>query len=112
MSGEFPIGSADRVSVRFVDADDGALSILEIENPHEHEVFGDVRRELHEAGVEVVNMEMRVDQQRLIGRFHLRGCNGGPLDQERHLEIQDKVLQVVLAEPPPSSKRMGASKAS
>ena len=99
VSGELPIGTTERVSVRFVDADDGALSVLEIENPRERDVFGDVRRELHAAGVEVMSIEVRLDQQRLIGRLHLRGFDGAPIDQQRHLEIQDRVLQAVLSDP-------------
>jgi UTP:GlnB (protein PII) uridylyltransferase len=98
VSGQFPIGTADDVRVRFVDSDDGALSILEIENPREHEVFADVRQVLHQVGVQVVNIEVRADEERMVGRLHLTELDGSPIASERHLDIQEQVLQVVLGQ--------------
>ena len=99
VSSEFPSGAADAIRVRFVDSSDGALSVLEIENPLHRQVFSEVRGALLGIGVEVVSIEVRVDQERLLGRLHLSECDGGPIDQARHLEIQDKVFQVVLSRP-------------
>jgi UTP:GlnB (protein PII) uridylyltransferase len=99
VSSEFPSGATDGIRVRFVDSSDGALSVLEIENPVHRQVFSEVRGALLGIGVEVVNIEVRVDQQRMLGRFHLSECDGAPVDRERHLQIQDKILQVVLTQP-------------
>ena len=97
MSGEYPAGTTEGVKVRFVDSPDGALSTLEIVNPHDHQVFGDVRSTLRAAGVEVVGFEVRVEREVLRGRLQLSDSSGTPLGQERHLDIQDRVLRVVLA---------------
>jgi hypothetical protein len=103
VSGEFRVGTTDDVSVRFVDSEDGALSVLEIENPRDHQVFGEVRNTLRAAGVEVVSFEVRVEQDVLRGRLRLTDSGGAPLDQQRHLEIQDRVLNVALARTAPTS---------
>jgi len=99
VSGEYRVGTAENVSVRFVDSDDGALSVLEIENPRDHTVFSEVRSTLHAAGIDVVSFEVRVEQDALRGRLKLTNSSGGPLDPESHLDIQARVLQVVLAQP-------------
>ena len=99
MSGQYPIGASDSVRIRFVDSDDGALSVLEIENPREQQVIGEVRHALHLAGVEVQSVEIRVDQERTVGRIRVTESDGSPLGPERHLQIQDQVLKVVLGWP-------------
>jgi hypothetical protein len=78
--------------------------VLEIENPRDHQVFGDVRSVLRAAGIEVVSFEVKVDNQVLRGRLELTDSNGAALGQDRHLEVQDRVLQVVLARPQSNSK--------
>jgi UTP:GlnB (protein PII) uridylyltransferase len=113
LSGQFPIGAAESVRVRFVDSDDGALTVLEIENPREQQVIGEVRHALHAAGVEVQSVEIRVDQERAVGRLRVTESDGSPLGPERHLQIQDKVLKVVLGWPLKARDRgLGAEAAS
>jgi UTP:GlnB (protein PII) uridylyltransferase len=99
LSGQYPIGASDSVRVRFVDSDDGALSVLEIENPREQQVISEVRHALHRAGVEVQSVEIRVDRERAVGRIRVTESDGSPLGPERHLQIQDQVLKVVLGWP-------------
>jgi hypothetical protein len=99
VSGEYPIGTADGVVVRFVESEAGTLTVLEIECERDADVFGDVRRALHSVGVDVSRMELRPGGPVVVGQLHLSDATGTPLDDERRLLIQDRVLQVVLAQP-------------
>jgi UTP:GlnB (protein PII) uridylyltransferase len=93
------VGSIAGVVVRFVESESGALTVLEIESTHDADLIVEVRRVLYAIGVNVQRVELRPGTARLIGRLHLSDQAGVPIDEDRRLTIQDRVLQVVLAEP-------------
>jgi hypothetical protein len=99
MSGELPIYATAGFGVRFVESDAGALTVLEILSSGDADLFGQVSRALYAVGVDVERLEMRSEGTGLVGRLHLSNRAGTQLDDERRLVIQDRVLQVVLAQP-------------
>jgi hypothetical protein len=88
------IQSAAGLRVRFVEGQQRNLTVLEIELPREQEMLGDVHTELRALGIEVTNIEVRANADRVIERLHIREIDGRPVSRERHLEIQDRVLGV------------------
>ncbi len=91
------IHSATGLRVRFVDGDQGSLTVLELEIPREQEVLGDVHTQLSALGIEVTKVEVRAGIDRVIERLRIRELDGRPVSRERHLEIQDRVLGVLQA---------------
>jgi hypothetical protein len=88
------IQSAKGLRVRFVEGQDSKLTVLEIEIPREQEILGDVHAELRSLGIEVTNIELRANADRVIERLHIKEIDGSLVSRERHLEIQDRVLGV------------------
>jgi UTP:GlnB (protein PII) uridylyltransferase len=87
--------SATGLRIRFVEDSEGSLSVLEIEIPRKQDVLGEVHQALFEVGVQISNVELQVQGDRIVERLRLVESDGSPVSSDRHLEVQTTVLEVV-----------------
>lgn len=83
------------VRIRFVDDDEGVLSVLELEIPRTEPVVADIHQALFSIGVHIEAVEVRVRPGSVVERLRLSERDGTRLAAERHLDVQTAVMDVV-----------------
>jgi len=81
--------------IRFVDDDEGVLSVLELEIPRSEPVVADIHQALFAIGVHIEAVEVRVRPGSVLERLRLSERDGTRLAAERHLDVQTAVMDVV-----------------
>ena len=82
-------------NVRFVESDDGALSVLEIETDDRSGLLLALSRALFQQRVQIEQSEVKTQGARVRDRFHIVELDGSPISDERRLKIQVAVLGAV-----------------
>ena len=95
MEGLPGVRSATGMRVRFLDAGDGSLSLLEIEIPSDQGVLGEVHQALLDAGFQISKVELHVHRGRIVERLRIAERDGTAIADERRLEVQSQVLDAV-----------------
>lgn len=91
-------------TVRFIEDDNGALSILEVETEDRSGLLLGISRALHALRVQVVRSEVKTNNGRVLDRFVIAEVDGSSVSDFRRLEIQVSILSA--AEP---AKRLASS---
>lgn len=81
--------------IRFVDDDEGALTVLELEVSRAEPVVADVHQALFAIGVQISGLSVAVGADSVVERMQLSEADGSRLAAERHLEVQTAVMEVV-----------------
>ena len=81
--------------VRFVEGNDGSLSVLEVETVNRSGLLVSLARALFAARVQIIRSEARTVGERVFDRFTITEPNGGPVDSERRFAIQVAVLSAL-----------------
>jgi UTP:GlnB (protein PII) uridylyltransferase len=81
--------------VRFVGDDDGALTVLELEIPRTEPVVPEIHQALYDIDVHISKIEVSVRGDTVVERLHLAERDGSCLAAERHLQVQNEVMDIV-----------------
>jgi UTP:GlnB (protein PII) uridylyltransferase len=82
-------------NVRFVEDDDGALSILEVETDDRSGLLLSLSRALFQQRVQIEQSQVKTNGARVRDRFKIVELNGSPISDERRLQVQVAVLTAV-----------------
>ena len=82
-------------TVRFVEAESGFLSLLEIETPRRRTVFQRVVEALFALRLQIVRAESRETGPRRVERLWLVEFDGAPIRAGRRLAVQVEILRAV-----------------
>lgn len=86
-------GSETRV--RFVESQDGALTVLEVETRDRSGLLSALASALFEKDVQIVEAQVRTRNGEVHDRFSVVELDGSPIDSSRRLDIQVAVLTAV-----------------
>lgn len=90
-----PMSDRTGTRVRFLEDDEGALSVLEVETGNRSGLLLALARAFAAQEVTILRSEVRTDAARVLDRFTLVELNGDPISEERRLQVQVAVLSAV-----------------
>ncbi|MEZ4221866.1 MAG: hypothetical protein R3B13_13115 [Polyangiaceae bacterium] len=82
-------------TVRFVEGEDGSLSVLEVETDDRGGLLLALARALYQQRVQIEQSSVKTRGDRVLDRFSLVELDGGQISPERRLSIQVAVLGAV-----------------
>lgn len=94
-------GFVSETTVRFIEGDDGALNVLEVETDDRSGLLLAVSRALFEMRVQITASQVRTTGRRVYDRFVLLELDGSPIEASRRLEIQVGVITAIEPVPAP-----------
>ncbi len=98
-------GFVSETTVRFIEGEDGALNVLEVETDDRSGLLLAVSRALFEMRVQITASQVRTTGRRVYDRFVLLELDGSPIEASRRLEIQVGVITAIEPVPAPSEER-------
>ncbi len=88
-------GFISETTVRFIEGDDGALNVLEVETDDRSGLLLALSRALFEMRVQITASQVRTTGRRVFDRFVLLELDGSPIDATRRLEIHVGVITAI-----------------
>lgn len=88
-------GFVSETTVRFIEGDDRALNVLEVETDDRSGLLLALSRALFEMRVQITASQVRTTGKRVFDRFVLLELDGSPIEASRRLEIQVGVLTAI-----------------
>jgi UTP:GlnB (protein PII) uridylyltransferase len=82
-------------TVRFVSDEQGGLATLEVETTDRSGLLYSLASALFSQRVQIVESQVRTEQDHVLDRFRLLEFDGTPIDSARRLEIQVAVLNAI-----------------
>ncbi|HSC86680.1 MAG TPA: hypothetical protein VLC09_05390 [Polyangiaceae bacterium] len=82
-------------TVRFIEDENGALTVLEVETDDRSGLLWTITRALYRQNVQIVGSKIRTEAHRVYDRFTIVELDGSLIRDERRLTIQVEVLSAV-----------------
>lgn len=90
-----PMSERTGTRVRFLEDDEGALSVLEVETGNRSGLLLALARAFAAQEVTILRSEVRTEDSRVLDRFTLVELDGEPISEDRRLQVQVAVLGAV-----------------